>query len=63
MPREGHLQRLFHIFAYLKENHNTNIVFDPSVPDFDADKFQRQYWSQNVYGDVPPDQPPNMPNP
>ena len=39
------------------------MVFDPSVTNFDADKFQRQNWSQTVYGDDPPDQPPNTPNP
>ena len=37
------------------------MVFDPFVPDFYADKFQRQDWSQTLYGDAPPDQPPNMP--
>ena len=39
------------------------MFFDSSVLDSDADKFQRQYWSQTVYGDVPPDRPPNMPKP
>ena len=39
------------------------MVFDPSVPDFDADKFQRQDWSQTVYGDASPDWPCNMPKP
>ena len=61
MPIEGHLQKLFHIFSYLKKHHNNEMVFDPSVPDFDADKFQRQDWFQTMYGDAPPDQPPNMP--
>ena len=55
MPREGHLQQLFHIFAYLKKHHNTEMVFDLSVPNFDADKFQSQDWSQTAYGDAPPD--------
>ena len=53
MPIEGHLHQLFHEFSYLKKHHNTDMLFDPSVPDFDADKFQRQYWSQTVYGDTP----------
>ena len=39
------------------------MVFDLSVPNFDAHKFQHQDWSQNVYGDAPPDQPTNMPKP
>ena len=53
IPREGHLHKLFHIFAYLKKHHNNDMVLDPSVPDFDSDKFHRQYWSQTVYGDPP----------
>ena len=39
------------------------MVFDPSVPDFDYDKFQRQDWYQTVYGDAPLDLTPNMPKP
>ena len=55
IPREGHPQQLFHIFAYLKKHHNTEMVFDTSVTDFDADKFKRQDWYQTVYDDAPPD--------
>ena len=39
------------------------MVFDPSGPDFNADRTQRQYWSHNMYDDAPPDQPTNMPKP
>ena len=63
MPREGHLHQVFHIFAYLKKHHNTEMVFDISVPNFDAHKFHHQDWSQNVYGDAPQYQPTNMPKP
>ena len=61
MPREGHIQQFFHIFAYLNNHHNTEMVFDHPVPDFNADKFQRKDWSQTVYGDHAPGRPPNMP--
>ena len=30
LPREGHLQQVYHIFAYLKANHNSRLVFDHS---------------------------------
>ena len=30
MPREGHLDNIFHMFAYLKIKHNSRMVFDPS---------------------------------
>ena len=54
MPIEGQLHQVFHIFAYLKKRHNTDMVFDPSVPNFNAEKFQRQDWSQIVYVSTPP---------
>ena len=53
MPRKGHIQQLFHIFAYLKKHQNTEMVFYPPFPYFDADKLQRQDWSQTVYGYSP----------
>ena len=39
MPREGHLEQLFHIFAHLKNYHNTEMVFDPSYPVIDESTF------------------------
>ena len=32
-PREGHLEQLNHIFAHVKKYHNTEMVFDPTVPE------------------------------
>ena len=49
LPREGHMQELFHIFAYLKKHMNTEMVFDPSEPDIDMNVFQRQDWSYSIY--------------
>ena len=54
MPIEVHLQQLFHIFVYLKKHHNTEMVFDPPDPEFDDEKFQRQFWNHTVYDDPPP---------
>ena len=50
LPRQGHLQQLYHLFAYLKNHHNSEMVFDPSEPDIDESKFQREDWSASVYG-------------
>lgn len=63
LPRKGHLQQLFHIFAYLKKHHNAEMVFDPSDPVVESSQFERQDWSHTVYGDdlveeLPPDMPP-----
>ena len=49
LPREGHLKQLFHMFSYLEKNHNSEMVFDHSVPDIDHDDFQKQDWSNTVY--------------
>jgi hypothetical protein len=40
LPREGHLEQLFHIFAYLKKFHNTEIVYDPSDPCITESNFE-----------------------
>ena len=42
LAREGHLEAVFHIFAYLKKYHNTEMVFDPSDPMIDQDAFKTQ---------------------
>ena len=30
MPREGHLDAIFHIYAYLKQKYNSRLAFDPT---------------------------------
>ena len=62
MPREGHLNQLFHIFAYLKRHHNSRLVMDPTYPTIDEDAFERKDWT-SFYGDVKEEIPPNMPTP
>ena len=42
LPRQGYLEELFHMFTYLRKYHNSEILFDPSVPDIDMSKFERQ---------------------
>ena len=32
-PREGNLLQLYHIFAHIKKYYNTEMVFDPTVPE------------------------------
>lgn len=62
-PREGHLNQLFHMFAYLRNKHNSAMVLDPTEPDLDESCFPREDWSTSVYGDCSEDIPPNMPTP
>ena len=39
IPREGHLEELLHIFTYMRKHMNTEMVFDPSVPNIDKELF------------------------
>ena len=52
MPREGHLNQVLHIFAYLDKYHNTEIVYDPSPPYVDPNAFSLQDWTSSEFGHV-----------
>jgi hypothetical protein len=60
LPREGHLEAVFHMFAYLKAKHNSRMVFDPMYPAIDHASFKQCDWKQ-FYGDVKEAIPPNAP--
>ena len=62
MPREGHLDAVFHVYAYLKRKHNARIVFDPSYPNIDKKAFKIQDWT-SFYGNVKEAIPLDMPEP
>jgi hypothetical protein len=38
-PREGHLEAVFRVFAYLGLHHNARVVFEPTYPSVDMDTF------------------------
>jgi hypothetical protein len=40
MPREGHLDAVLRIFAYLKRKHNSRLILDPTYPQIDFKEFQ-----------------------
>ena len=61
LPRKGHLDQLFHIFAYLKKYHNAELVFDPSDPVINPLDFQECDWTTSEFGHVAGEEilPPN----
>jgi hypothetical protein len=61
-PREGHLEAVFHVFAYLGLHHNTRVVFDPTYPSVDMSIFIKTEW-KGMYGDVKEMIPSDAPNP
>ena len=62
LPRKGHLEALFHVFAYLKIRHNCRMVFDPRYPDINFEQFPKADWKE-FYGDVKEAIPSNAPSP
>lgn len=62
LPRAGHLEAVYRIYAYLRNKHNSRMVFDPTYPTIDEGQFQRCDWKE-FYGDVKEAIPPNMPEP
>ena len=62
MPREGHLEAIFHLFNFLDKRHNARVVFDQSYPDLDMTAFKECDWKA-FYGDVQEAIPPNAPPP
>ena len=60
MPREGQLNQVFHIFSYLKTHHNSRLVFDPTYPNIDPNKFVKYNWRE-YYGNETEEVPSNCP--
>lgn len=52
LPRSGHLEQVFRIFAYLKSHHNGEIVLDPSDPVINQSEFERRDWSTSEFSHV-----------
>ena len=50
-PRQGHLDQVYRMFAFLKTRHNGAMDFDPTVPDINHQLFMKEDWSATVYGD------------
>ena len=63
MSREGHLDQIFHIFAYLKIKHNAVMVFDPTDPDIDPADFPKENWNHTVYSEAKEPIAHNLPKP
>ena len=61
LPIQGHLEALFHMFAYLKAHNNSEMAFDPFKPDIDMNAFPKEDWSLSIYGNVQEELPPQKP--
>jgi hypothetical protein len=63
-PREGHLEQVFHIFAYLKKKPKLSIYLDPLLPHIDYGDFKtnKQDFQEQYRGAEEP-MPHHMPRP
>ncbi len=61
-PCIGYLEQIFHIFSYLKQHENSNLVFDPNYVSWDSAGFTQYDWTE-FYKDVTEALPPNAPPP
>ena len=50
-PRDGHLETIYHLYAYLKQKHNSQLAYDPTYPQVDMRSFHKADWT-DVYGDI-----------
>ena len=65
LPRKGHLEQLFNIFSYLRDKHNTEMVFDPTYPELDMSLFEKKDWASSEFGHIEGQEevPDNAPEP
>lgn len=63
-PRVGHLDALYHIFAYLRGHPNMGrIAYDHKEPKVDYRAFNETADWTSFYGEVEEEMPPKMPEP
>ena len=60
--RQGHLEQVFHIFAYLKHHPRSTMVFDDTIPTFQGERFVKCDWSE-FYPEAKEAVPDNKPMP
>ena len=62
LPRMGHLEAVYHVFAYLNKYEKSRIIFDPTDPVPVTPSHSRPDWS-SFYPQLEEELPPRMPEP
>ena len=60
MPSEGHLEAVLHVFAFLCQNYNSRMAFDPTYPVIDMNEFS-ECKLKDLYGGLKKAIPLNTP--
>ena len=63
-PQQGHLERLKHIYRYMKKHPDAAIRFRTGIPDHELVEIPHEYdWQDTVYDALPEELPEDMPIP
>ena len=62
LPRKGHLEQVYHIFAYKKQAPRRRLYLDPDHPIISEERFVKYDWT-DFYRYASEPLPPNMPEP
>ena len=61
VPRLGHLEVLYNLFAYLKKHkYMGGVAYDSNIPEVDESDFNNNADWKDLYGDVEEELPPKM---
>jgi hypothetical protein len=61
LPRQGHLEQVYHVVAYMKQGPRRRLFLDPDHPILGEDRFVKYDWTDFYkYAEEP--LPPNMPD-
>ena len=44
IPREGHLEAVLYVFAFLRQRYNSRMAFDPTYPAISTNDFKEYKW-------------------
>ena len=62
LPRTGHLEQVYHLFAYIKHSPRRRLFFDPTDPGISENRFQKFDWV-DFYRDAKEEIPQDLPKP
>ena len=61
LPRQGHLEAAYHIFAYIEHHKTSQLAFDPKMPNVNEAAFNTNADWRDFYGNLCEELPPKMP--
>ena len=63
IPSRFHLEKVLHMFGYIKKHQNADMEFDPSEPSVAHKNLKHEYCSSSIYGVIKEELTPNITEP